>query len=139
MSATRALFAIGWLFICCGAFGAQEKTISVAEARSLVDVVLRQEQFPSNSKYCEVSSMDKGEPFVRDYYSFSASCDFPNTAATSAWGVYVVSPRTGEVVNFDGCRWFMFPELKSIQKQIMLRNHTTEAAEAPYRKNTRCH
>jgi len=113
--------------------------ISSAEAKSLLEIVLRHRGFPSSSQYCEIESADKdGKPFVPDYYSFGASCDFPNTGATSAWGTYVVSPRTGAVLLFDYCKWFGYADLRRAQRQVMLRTHATEAAEAQYREKTGC-
>lgn len=117
----------------------QQATISVSEAKSLVEIVLRHQGFPISSQYCEIANLDKeGDPFEAGYYAFGASCDFPNTAATSPWGTYLVSPRTGDVGRFDFCEWFQYPELRRAQKQIMLRTHATEAAEAKYRAEIGC-
>jgi hypothetical protein len=93
------------LSVCgCAAIGAmaQATKITTEEAKSLVGVVLRHEHIQVSSRYCELSQMDKqGKPFVPDYYSFSATCDYPNTAATTPFGIYVVSPRTGDVFEFN--------------------------------------
>jgi hypothetical protein len=135
----RNLIAIAVTLLGMGTGYAQEAAMSVAEAKALVGIVLRHHGFPSSSQYCAVERLDKsGDPFVPDYYSFGASCDFPNTAATSPWGVYVVSPRTGEVLEFDVCHWVGYPDLRRAQRQIVLRTHATEAAEARYREKTGC-
>lgn len=127
------------MLLVAGTGGTQEATISVTEAKSLVDIVLRHQGFPMSSQYCEIANLDKkGTPFVADYYSFGASCDFPKTAATSSWGVYFVSPRTGNVEQMDQCKWFRYPELEQMQKQIMLRTHATEAGEIKYREKIGC-
>ena len=69
VSAVRQLLTIALTFPFVGTINSQEATISVAEAKSLVGIVLRHQGFPSSSQYCEVEPMDKeGEPFVADYF-----------------------------------------------------------------------
>ncbi|MGO9405581.1 MAG: hypothetical protein ACLPVW_19160 [Terriglobales bacterium] len=139
MNAAGQLIAVALTCLALRTANSQETTISVAEARSLVKIVLRHQGFPSLSHYCQIESMDKeGEPFIPDYYSFNASCDFPNTAATSPWGEYIVSPRTGDVLEFELCKWFRYSDLRRMQKQIVLRTHATEATEAQYRGKIGC-
>lgn len=117
----------------------QPLTISAAEARSLVRVVLRHEKIHLSSRYCELEQLDKdGKAFVADSYSFGAFCDYPNTAATTPFGLYVVSPRTGDVWEFNRCQWFSFPELRRLQRNIMRRIHATAAEQSKYRERTRC-
>jgi hypothetical protein len=132
------LAIIALAFITVGNVEAQVADITLAEAKTLVAIVLRHQKFPSSSRYCQIESMDKGEPFVSHYYAFAASCDFPNTAATSPWGEYLVSPRTGDVLGLEQCRWFRYSELQRLQKQIMFRTHATHAGEAKYREHTGC-
>jgi len=139
MNAVGRLIAVALTCLALRTANSQETTISVAEARSLVNIVLRHQGFPSSSEYCQVEPMDKeSEPFVSGYYAFNASCDFPNTAATSPWGEYVVSPRTGDVLEFELCKWFRYPDLRRMQKQIVVRTHATEATEAQYREKIGC-
>ena len=74
----------------------KEATISVTEAKSLVDIVLHHPGFPMSSQYCEIANLDKkGTPFVADYYSFGASCDFLKRQPQALGAAYFVSPRTG--------------------------------------------
>src|SRR5271165_6644923 len=119
--------------IACVVFGAvvsalgQPKTIGADEAKSLVRVVLRHENIHLSSRYCSLEQLDRnGKPFAADYYSFSAACDYPNTAATTPFGIYVVSPRTGDVWEFNRCEWFKFPELRRLQRSIMARTHSAD-------------
>jgi hypothetical protein len=127
------------LLLSAALANAQQQTISVGEAKELVSLVLRHQGFPSSSQHCQVESLDKnGKPFAPDYYAFGASCDFPNTAATSPWGTYLVSPRTGEVLNFDTCKWLGYHDLRECQKQIMLQTGATEDSERRYRDGTGC-
>ena len=106
MIALLRTVTIGVVLLAASLVNAQQPTISVGEAKELVGLVLRHQGFPSSSPYCDLEPLDKdGKPFAPDYYAFGASCDFPNTAATSPWGTYLVSPRTGEVLNFDTCKW----------------------------------
>ena len=87
MRAARHLLTIALTFAAMGTANAQEAIISVAEAKSLVGIVLRHRGFPSSSQFCEIEHLDKdGDPFEPGYYAFGASCDRPNTAATSPWG-----------------------------------------------------
>ena len=140
MSARRRFLTIPFVFLLLsGSAFAEPLTISVGEAKSLVRVVLRHERINLSSRYCELEQLDKyGKSFVADYYSFGASCDYPNTAATTPFGVYVVSPRTGDVWEFNRCQFFEFPELRRLQRNIMHRTHTTEASESQYRERTGC-
>ncbi len=119
---------------------AQRATISVQEAKELVGIVLRHQTFPAASPYCTIEDLDnkKTEPFARGYYAFGASCDFPNTPATSPWGTYLVSPRTGDVLQFDTCKWFGYADLRERQKQAMLQTGATAANERRYRDSTGC-
>jgi hypothetical protein len=118
---------------------AQDSTIKVDEAKQLVGIVLRHQKFPSSSAYCSIENLDKnGKAFEAGYYAFAASCDFPNTQATSPWGTYLVSPRTGDVLNFDTCKWVEYRDLRERQKKVMLQTGTTEDAEKKYRDATGC-
>jgi len=113
-------------------------TISVDEAKQLVGIVLRHQKFPSSSPYCSIENLDRnGRPFEAGYYAFAASCDFPNTQATSPWGTYLVSPRTGDVLNYDTCKRVEYRDLQH-QRQVMLQTGTTADGEKKYREATGC-
>jgi hypothetical protein len=134
------LFAVD---LCAAATAfAQGTTVNAEEAKSLVRVVLRHEHIRLSPRFCELQQIDKidkqDKPFVPDYYSFSASCDYPNTAATTPFGIYVVSPRTGDVFEFNRCEWFHFAELRRLQRSITQRTKRTSAEEANYRNATGC-
>jgi|ERR1019366_5960932 hypothetical protein len=117
----------------------QQSTISVGEARKLVVLVLQLQGFPSSRQDCRVESLDKdGKPFAPDYYAFGASCHFPSTAAPTSWGRYLVSPRTGGVLNFDTCMWLEHHDLRERQEQIMLQTGGTQDSERKYRDATGC-
>ena len=140
MIALLRTVTIGVILLAASLVNAQQPTISVGEAKELVGLVLRHQGFPSSSPYCDLEPLDKdGKPFAPDYYAFGASCDFPNTAATSPWGTYLVSPRTGEVLNFDTCKWLVYHDLRERQKQGMLQTGATEDSERRYRDATGCH
>jgi hypothetical protein len=79
-----------------------------------------------------------GKPFVPDYYSFSAYCDYPNTGATTVLGLFVVSPRTGEVWEYNECKAFTFPKLLELRRKMAPQTNATEEAEAKYRRNIGC-
>jgi hypothetical protein len=112
---------------------------TITETESLVRVVLKLQKIQLASQYCELERLDKnGKSFVSDYYSFSAHCDYPNTAATNPFGIYVVSPRTGDVWEYNRCEWFRFPELSRLQRNLMKRTHATDATEAKYREASGC-
>ncbi len=118
---------------------AQEVTISGDEAKEVVGMVLRHQKFPSSSPHCDIENLDKnGKVFAPGYYAFGASCDFPNNPTTSPWGTYLVSPRTGDVLNYDTCKWLSYSDLRQRQKQIMLQTGATEASERKYRDSTGC-
>jgi len=127
--------------VCFAAWTAlgQAATIKATEAESLVRVVLRHEKIRLSPRYCELERLDhEGKSFVADYYSFGAHCDYPNTAATTPFGIYVVSPRTGDVWEFNRCKWFRFPELLTLQRDIKRRTHATDDGESTYRGKTGC-
>ena len=118
---------------------AQPATISSAEARAIVETVLKNRNIHLSDRYCELKSMDgNGKPFVTKYYTFGGSCDYPRTAATTPFGVYVVSPRTGEVWEFNTCEHVTFPALTRIQTEIKHRTGNTDVAEAQYREHIGC-
>jgi hypothetical protein len=95
---TEVLRAFAVLCICNAALPTLAQEATVAEAKSLVRVVLKHQKVQLSSRYCEVERLDKnGRAFVSEYYSFGAHCDYPDTAATTAFGIYVVNPRTGDV------------------------------------------
>ena len=136
---TAVLRAFAVLCICNAALPMLAQEGTVAEAESLVRVVLKHEKIQLSSRYCELERLDKnGKSFVSDYYSFGAHCDYPNTAATTPFGIYVVSPRTGDVWEYNQCKWFDFPELHRLQRNILQRTHATDATEAKYREATGC-
>jgi hypothetical protein len=130
------------IFLVCLAAStalAQPATITATEAESLVRVVLRHEKIRLSPRYCELERLDhEGKSFVSSYYSFGAHCDYPNTAATTPFGIYVVSPRTGDVWEFNRCKWFRFTELRTLQRDIKRRTHATDDAELTYRRKTGC-
>jgi len=117
----------------------QARTISASEAKSLVRVVLKHDRIKIASRYCSLEQIDKpGKRFIEGSYSFDARCDFTNAFATTVYGLYVVSERTGDVWNFNGCEWFDFPQLHHLQRDIMRRLRTNAAERAKYRKETGC-
>ena len=123
----------------CGAQTIPTRAISVDEAHALIRLVLRHEHAHFLSRFCEIEHLDKPDKsFVPDYYSFGAHCDFPNTAASSPFGLFVVSPRTGDIFDFNACKWYSFPAIRRAQKKIKERIRTTDADEQRYRDQTGC-
>lgn len=117
----------------------ESSVIDAGEAKSLVQLVLAHKHIRLSSQYCNLDQVEKdGKPFVPDYYALSATCDYPNTAATTPFGLYVVSPRTGEVFQFDQCDPIEFPALQRLQTAIMHRTHHKSADEAKYREQAGC-
>lgn len=136
---TRHLSPVISVFVAVTCALGQVSTISPYEAKSMVRVVLRHEKIDLSSPYCSLEGDGGGsKPFVPGYYTFFASCDYPNTGATTVFGLYVVSPRTGDVLEPDLCRWFRFPELRRLQRKIMRRTHASDLDEAKFRKRTDC-
>jgi len=132
----RVFVSLCGCLIALPAFGQQA---TVTEAESLVRLVLKHERIRLSSQHCELERLDKdGKSFVSDYYSFGAHCDYPNTAATTPFGIYVVSPRTGDVWEYNRCQWFGFPELRRLQRTVMRRTHATDGTEKKYREATGC-
>lgn len=132
------LVAIAVVLAAQSSFG-QQTTITVAQAESLVRVVLHHEKLRLSSRYCQIEPVHKGDKaFVPDYFSFSAYCDYPNAGATTVLGLYIVSPRTGEVWEYNECKPFTFPKLLELRRKLARQNHATEEAEAKYRANIGC-
>jgi hypothetical protein len=139
LSVRHKIIGLGLLLAGAGTVFAQiaNTNISVDDARSVVRLVLRHEGVAFPSTYCEIEHLDGlGKPFVPDYYSFGAHCDFPNTAARSTFGLFVVSPRTGDVVKFDLCEWYDFAELREMKQRITRRTHASDNQEQQYRVKT---
>jgi hypothetical protein len=125
--------------LSAGSAFSQQGTITVGQAESLVRAVLRHERLRLSSRYCELEPVHKdGKAFVPDYYSFSAYCDYPNAGATTILGLYIVSPRTGEVWEYNECKPFTFPRLLELRRKMVRQTHETEQAEAKYRINIGC-
>jgi hypothetical protein len=132
------LAAIVFLYAAGSAFG-QQRAITVAQAESLVRVVLKHQRLEMPSRYCEMHEMTKDlKAFIADYYSFAPACDYPNSAATTPLGLFVVSPRTGEVWEFNNCEVFTFPKLLRLRRKLVPQNDATEKAEAKYRISLGC-
>ena len=133
-------FIVALLIVVSGPLGyAQSTTISKADAESLVRLTLRHEHINLASKYCDLDDLDKpGKPFFEGSYSFGASCDFPNTGATTAFGIYVVGSRTAEVWEYNRCARFAFAELREKQLEIRKRVGTTEQEIRAYRNVMGC-
>jgi len=113
--------------------------ITEAQAKSLVREVLRHGKVRLSSRYCELEPVRKdGKPFVQDYYSVWAYCDYPNIGATTVFGLFVVSPRTGEVWEYNTCKTLTFPELMELRRKIAPQTNVTEEAEAKYRAKIGC-
>jgi hypothetical protein len=118
---------------------AQAPTLSRSEAKTLVRLVLRHEHIKLSRRYCTLDNLDRpGKPFSEGSYAFAAMCDFPNSAATVPYGLYIVSLRTADVWDLDGCQWFDFPALRTKQRYVQRRLHTTEQEKAVYRASTGC-
>ena len=138
MRAARHLLTIALTFAAMGTANAQEAIISVAEAKSLVGIVLRHRGFPSSSQFCEIEHLDKdGDPFEPRLLRIWCFLRPSKYSSYKSLG-HLVSPRTGDVLEYDFCRWFGYPDLRRMQKRIMLRTHATEAAEVQYRQKTGC-
>jgi hypothetical protein len=135
----RHLWAV--LVVICAVSSAwgQARTISAREARSLVHVILKHQHVRLSPRYCSLDQVYKdGKRFVEGSYSFSAMCDFPNAAATTPYGLFVVSERTADVWGMNGCEWFDFPQLSRLQLEIRRRLKTTEAERTRYKQSTGC-
>ena len=127
------------IVLAAGSTFGQQPTITVAQAESLVRVVLRHENLRLSSRYRELEQVQKGgKAFVPDYYSFSAYCDYPNAGATTILGFYIVSPRTGEVWEYNKCKLFTFPKLLELRRKMIRQTPAGEKSEAKYRANAGC-
>lgn len=61
----------------------------------------------------------KGNLYHPGYFSFGVGYDSPSAGATDVWGLFSVSPVTGDIWEEDSCRRISFPALQKIQKGIM--------------------
>lgn len=133
----RLIGAVALLAVLsAGQTSGQQRAITVDQAKSLVRLVLQHEHLHYQPKYCDIRPAEKdGTPFVPNYYSLAATCDFPNTVATDPLGIFVVSPRTGDVWEFNSCDRYTFPELLKLREKIAGSSDVAEKAEAEYRRD----
>lgn len=116
--------------LAAGSAAAQRPQITAAQAESLVRTVLRHEKLKFPSPYCELERLDKdGKAFAPDFYSFGANCDYPNARATTVLGLYVVSPRTGEVWEYNQCKLVTFRELVNLRRKMLGGAYSPNLAE----------
>jgi hypothetical protein len=133
------LVTLGFLLAGSPAFG-QQRLLTTAQGETLVRAVLRHEHFKVPSKSCGVELLRNkdGTPFMPDYYSYSADCDYAKAAATTPLGIFIVSPRTGQVWAFIGCTPFTFPELVKLRRSLLSQSDASEKTEEQYWSRLGC-
>ncbi|EHX7026064.1 hypothetical protein K1998_004196, partial [Salmonella enterica subsp. enterica serovar Typhi] len=77
----------------------------------------------------EALKNDQGKPFHSGYYSFGVGYDSPSVGATDIWGLFSVSPKTGDIWEEYSCERISFPALQKIQQEIMKKTGATFASE----------
>lgn len=80
----------------------------------------------------------KGNPFHPGYFSFGVGYDSPSAGATDVWGLFSVSPVTGDIWEEYSCKRISFPALQKIQKGIMKKTGATFASEVVQRRGLGC-
>ncbi|EHM40255.1 hypothetical protein HMPREF0454_03549 [Hafnia alvei ATCC 51873] len=72
------------------------------------------------------------------YYDFSVGYDNPTAGAIEYWGVFSVSPRTGDIWEINECKRISFPILQKAQKEIIKKTGVTFADEVAQRRGLGC-
>ncbi|EAA5455683.1 hypothetical protein DQC86_24020 [Salmonella enterica subsp. enterica] len=86
----------------------------------------------------EALKNDQGKPFHSGYYSFGVGYDSPSAGATDIWGLFSVSPKTGDIWEEYSCERISFPALQKIQQEIMKKTGATFASEVVQRRGLGC-
>ncbi|HCI0190712.1 TPA: hypothetical protein NN370_003583, partial [Salmonella enterica] len=86
----------------------------------------------------EALKNDQGKPFHSGYYSFGVGYDSPSVGATDIWGLFSVSPKTGDIWEEYSCERISFPALQKIQQEIMKKTGATFASEVVQRRGLGC-
>ncbi|EOF5433912.1 hypothetical protein ACK1MO_003616 [Salmonella enterica] len=81
---------------------------------------------------------EKGNPPHPGYYDFSVGYDDPKAGATEYWGVFSVSPQTGDIWEINECEKVTYPELKKMQQEIMKKTGVTFTDEVVERRGLGC-
>ncbi len=95
---------------------------------------------PDTAKLSDSLRQERQDLRVGVNYSFPVrTAIIQITAATTAFGIYVVSPRTGDVWEYNQCKMVRFSgTTQAAAERILQRTHATDATEAKYREATGC-
>ena len=115
--------------------------LTETQAQALLVFSLKNEKYnvELSGVFLDGSLKDKkGNLFHPGYFSFGVGYDSPSAGATDVWGLFSVSPVTGDIWEEDSCRRISFPALQKIQKGIMKKTGATFASEVVQRRGLGC-
>lgn len=81
---------------------------------------------------------EKGSSPHPGYYDFSVGYDDPTAGAIEYWGLFSVSPQTGDIWEINECKRIVYPELQKTQRTIMKKTGVTFADEVAKRRVLGC-
>lgn len=111
------------------------------QAKSLLVLSLKNEKYNVSRPgiFMDDDLKDKqGKAFHPGYYTFGVGYDSPSAGATDIWGMFSISPKTGDVWEEYTCTQISFPELQKIQQIIIKKTGVTFADEVAQRRGLGC-
>ncbi|EPK7286155.1 hypothetical protein [Citrobacter farmeri] len=112
-----------------------------AQAEKLLIIALKYEKynFSIPGAFVDGDLQDKqGNAPHPGYYDFSVGYDTSKAGAIEYWGLFSVSPSTGDIWEINECERISFPELKNIQTEIMKKTGVTFSNEKVQRRGLGC-
>jgi hypothetical protein len=145
----RLAFVLLFILIASSVFGKQaafdptriaQNGLTKDQAKQVLLIVLRHEGYKLTKPgmYVEYLRNEQEEDPYEGYFNFSLGYDSPKAAATDVLGYFAVSKVTGDVWELNLCKRYSFPELRRIQKTIMMRTKKTFSDEKEQRLSLGC-
>ena len=106
------------------------------QAQSLLVFSLKHEKY--NMLLPGVFIDDDLRPSGPYYHEMSVGYDTPAAGAIEYWGLFSISPKTGDIWEEYSCERISFPELKNIQTEIMKKTGVTFSDEKVQRRGLGC-
>jgi len=115
--------------------------LSRAQAKKVLMVVLRHQYYKLGKPGVFIDDNladENGNPPHLGYFDFSLGYEDQKAGATEYWGLFSVSPLTGDVWEINTCKQFIFPLLQQIQKGIMEKTGKKLTDEKAQRRGLGC-
>ncbi|WP_414162818.1 hypothetical protein ACMGGS_11820 [Superficieibacter sp. BNK-5] len=110
--------------------------LTKTEAEALLITALKYEEY--NLSLSGVFIDDDLSPADPYYYEMGVGYDTPKAGAVEYWGLFSVSPKTGDIWEEYSCERISSSALQKIQQEIMKKTGATFASEVVQRRGLGC-